>query len=258
MPLLNKRSDTPGNRANLVPGEIGHNRADDKLLIRSDGRKIEVDLDKLRRLAPAVDGDQGAPLTQGASGVTWDDDLTPSGVVDGKVLVDAPPASWGIPGMHPEEAGSAELDADDVRIEPFYIASDVIIVSHIAVKITGGAGGAVRLGIFDDVDSMWFDGLIDMTTADLLSLPVGITLARGHYKAILWTDSAIEVAAITGFKVNQGFAVNPEGEPIFTRHVLGSADFTNGLIIGGLPTTNETTEAPGVDSTVLLRWTLPA
>lgn len=257
MPLLNKRSDTPGARANLIPGEIGHNRADDKLLVRSDGRKIEVDLDKLRRLAPPASGMVGAPLSPSLTSVVWSEELMPAGVANGQAQVDAPPEGWGVPGLQPYDVRSAAHVADDVRIEPFWIASDAVRLNRIAFKVVADFAGAVRIGIFGADDAVWFDQFIANTTDGLNEITVDIPLARGLYKAVMWTDDVIEVATIAGYRMNQSFAVDLAAYPIFTRYIAATADMVNGLYVAGLPQTPQVDHEAGEDHAIMLRWTLP-
>lgn len=257
MPLLNKRSYTPGARANLIPGEIGINLSDDKLLIRGDQRKLEIDLDKWRRRAPGKVGSIGSPLSVEADGVVWADNLAPSGLADGRALVDAPPADWGVLGLYPYAIGTAAMVADDVRLEPFWVASDSIYLETLGIKVESGSGGALRLGIFDETDSLWFDGLIAASVSGMNVLTPNISLPRGLYKAVVWAGAPVGLTTLAGHRFNQSFAVDIDTSPLFTRFTSSSANMANGLYTGGLFLSDEVSTEAGEDHAIVMHWSLP-
>jgi hypothetical protein len=72
MPIKHKHSATSGNRANLTPGEIGHNRPEDVLLIRGNLQKLEIALADWRTRGVPLEGTIGAPLTHVGGVLTYD------------------------------------------------------------------------------------------------------------------------------------------------------------------------------------------
>lgn len=256
MPLNNKRSDTPGNRVNLLPGEIGYNRADDKLLIRGDMRKVEIDLDRWRRRAPPNTGVLGAPLSPDGVGVKWNADLAPTSAVNGKIAVDLPPAAYGVPGwIAANSGGAAVLGANAVYTEPFYVASDDITLSQIGCSIISGAADIIRLGIAAEDGTVLLDVLIETPVIGINAQAVGLVLPRGHYHALFYTFAPANVAVISGYRYNQSFEGLSDGTRLFYSRSTGVADMSNGLYFNGLIRSDQTSALPGEDKSVMLRWT---
>lgn len=258
MPLKHLHSDTPGARANLIPGQIGHNRADDVLLLRGDLKKLEVDLDGLRHRAPPKDAPRDAVLVRQGSGVAWDAGLIPSSVVDGVIAVDAPPPVYGVPGFMPAEPGQTFIFSSNVvLIEPFYVASDQITLTKLAVKFTEALSGTMRLGIASvDPNAVLLDLTVASGANGLHEEACSLVLPRGRYVALAWVQTSAQLQAVAGYRYNQGYSLDGNGAPLFLRRQLANSDLTAGLDSAGLPVTDLLTGAPGEDKSILMKWTL--
>lgn len=257
MALKNARSDTPGARANLRPGEVKHQRADDLLLMRGDGnRKLAIDLDRWTHDAPPADGASGAPLIRQPDGaVTWDADLAPACEVDGLISVDEPPAGYGVPGFDITGLGDAtEGVSGRVWLEPFHLASDRVHLDEIALFCLSGAGTSVRVGIANGVEDIVFESRFEL--ADGLNvIPVGLDLTHGDHTMMIWCGGAIALRTAVGLRRGQGLTFT-ERTPVFTRREQAAANMGTALYLQGLETTAMTSAVAGEDHALLLKWSL--
>ncbi len=260
MPLKNKRSDTPGNRANLIPGEIGHNRADDMLLIRGDLKKLEVDLDAWRRLAPPKEGVNGGLLRLDGSDLVWDTDIAPAAVVNGLISVDEPPENLGVPGVKFFDAADAFPFSTNISvIESFYVASDSINLTTLGVYFTVALVGQMRIGVARvGEDDMRCEVVVPSGTIGAEIRGVSATLERGHYIAMAWVETSATIKSLTGLRFHQGFEPDPgDGTPLFLKRRTCNLPMNAGLIPNDLPTTPLYTDTPGVHRSIFMKWALP-
>jgi hypothetical protein len=272
MPFKHKHSATSGARANLTPGEIGHNRPEDVLLIRGANQKLEIALADWRTRGVPLEGSIGAPLTHVGGVLTYDAGLLTAGQVDGGFYTDAPPGlnAWGVPSFvqdqpdfeaDPDPAAllpTTAFVANDVRIEDFYVASDQINVSHIGCRtIYSGAGAPppIRIGIVDA------DGVIVaekryLSAPALIAAYVGpLALTRGRYSLITWIGGALALTRVTGQRLNLSFEY--AGTISAVRGRSASADMTAGLFVdNGLVISDVTSTEIGEDKHLFLRWFL--
>lgn len=257
MALQNKRSDTPGAMPNLVPGEIGINRSDERLWLRAEGRRIGVDTQAWKSRAAPADGVNGAPLARVRDAVDWSTEHLPSSVVDGQIAVDAPPVnSFGVPGFYPSALGAqAALAADDVLIEPFYVASDTILVTHMAFRCADGAASAVRVALVDADDVTRYDAMLLAPREGINELLLNTPLPRGHYRAVLWSLDGVRLDCVLGYRFEQGFEVTSGGLDFIVRQRL-NADFSAGVDLAGQTPTPDTAPTPGELKALMLRWSL--
>lgn len=255
MALQNKRSDTPGARANLIPGETAHNRADDALLLRGDGnRKIAVELDRWRRDAAPAEGLHGAPLRRTASGVEWAADLAPSSVVDGAIPVDRPLGNYAVPGFRITGAGdAADMTSGKVLIETFRVGADQIDISEIAFSILSGEGRSVRVGIAADATGdILFEERFEVVSG-LNSVALDLPLTAGTYHLMLWAGGSISLASFAGVRADQGLSFD-ERTPVFVRRRIAFANLGTALSYTGVDLIDETSATPGEDHALVLAY----
>lgn len=273
MPIKNKHSDIAGNRANLTPGEIGHNRAEDVLLIRGNNQKLEIDLADWRTRGVPLTGAIGAPLTHVGGVLTYDSGLLSAGQVDGGFFTDEPPGlhSWGVPGFvqdQPDFENDPTPDAllpitvfaiNDVRIEDFYVASDQINISHIGCRtIYSGAGSAppIRIGIVDSTGVILAEQRYVSAPALIAAYVGPLTLTRGHYSLVTWIGGDLALAQVAGQRLNLSFEF--DGTTITAvRGRSANADMSAGLFLdNGLVISDVTSSDVGEDKHLFVRWFL--
>lgn len=120
-----------------------------------------------------------------------------------------------IPGVEATGVATAVLTANQVRYEPFYVATQITI-DQLALEVTstGGAGKLVRVGIYNaDGDlqptSLVYDaGTIaaDSVTAQTISLGVAQTLSPGRYLFALNSDGTPTLRCLRAGSMLSGFA----------------------------------------------------
>lgn len=275
MPIQHKHSPIHGNRANLTPGEIGHNRAEDVLLIRGNNQKLEIKLSDWRTRGVPLDGEIGAPLTHVGGALTYDGGLLSAGQVDGGFYTDEPPGlhAWGVPGFVQAQADfEADPNADallplrdvvanDVLIEDFYVASDKINVSHLGCRtVYNGADPAppIRIGLADANGVILTERRFPNAPA-LVSAYVGpLTLTRGRYSLILWSGGPLSIVQVTGQRLNLSFDLDVDGHTLIAaRGRSASADMSAGLYLdNGLVIGSVMGFAVGEDRHLFMRWAL--
>jgi hypothetical protein len=222
MPIKHKHSPTSGNRANLTPGEIGHNRPEDVLLIRGNLQKLEISLADWRTRGVPLEGPIGAPLTHVGGVLTYDPTLLTAGQVDGGFFTDEPPGlnAWGVPGfvqVQPDFENDIDPDSllpkttfaqNDVRIEDFYVASDEINISHIGCRtIYTGAGSPppIRVGLVNAAGVILAEKRY-LSAPSLIAAYVGpLTLTRGTYSLVAWIGGALDLVRVSGERLNLSF-----------------------------------------------------
>lgn len=259
MPTLNKHSRSAGHMPNLIPGEVGHNIADDLLWIRVAGKRVPVDLAVMRARAAPGNGQVGAPVVHASPRALLDPHLAPSSVVEGVVRVDAPPVGgYGVPGLLGAQLGSnVALAINDLLVEDFYVASDSLHLSSLNVVTTGAITGNVRLGIVDSAGVILLDVPLTALAAGANETAVDLTLARGAYAALCWTDTAVTLRSVRGFRAQQGWDTLPDDTAVFRASRSANADLSAGLDIGAAPLDDQLLVSPGEIRTVLLAWDLP-
>lgn len=251
MPLQNKRSDTPGARTNLIPGEIAVQRADERLILRAEGRRVEVDVDLwARRAVPAV-GSPGAPLQRHQDGVVWAQDLVPVSMVAGLIQVDLPPAGYAVPGLDVASiAGSITLEAGEVIAEPFYVASDAFTLTALMVSVRDYGASTLRIGIATAAGEVLIDeSLMQEIGGNVVE--VDQALEPGLYYALLWASEEVTVDAVEGYRAEQGWSFYTSGEPRFVIRLRDLQDLSAGLV---LPAGEVTRAQPGEPHAVLMQW----
>ncbi len=256
MALQPKRSDNPVAVPHLIPGEIAITRGN-KLWLRAEGRRIGVDTQAwATRAAPAA-GVEGAPLGRVRDAVDWAVEHIPSGMVDGVIAVDAPPAAgYGVPGFYPSALGSQmTLGDDEALVEPFYVASEAITLTRLAFRSPAGAATAVRVAVVNADDLTLVDSMILAPRDGINEVVVNVPLARGHYRVVLWSLAAITVECVLGYRFEQGFDLASDGLEFVTRY-LTTGDFSAAVDLTGAEVTPETSAQPGELKAVMLRWTL--
>jgi len=253
MAIKNPRSDTPGKRPNLVPGQLALNRADDRLFFRYDGKVRGIDLEDLRTRTAPGGGPEGAPLVMTDGQLTWDTSLVPSSVVDGRVDVDFPTEDvYGVPGFIPTEVSNLVLGEDDVRAERFYVASDSIRVRRMAFNALGMGFTSARMGIARLNGTVLVDEIVLAPAAGANEVEVDVTLARGEYQVLFWSAGSLTVTEVFGFRSCQGFDL-VAGDPVFTQAQEGSADLSAALVVPSLSPVDAA--VPGERKVVMLGWT---
>lgn len=256
MALQNKRSDTPGARANLIPGETAHNRADDALLLRGDGnRKIAVDLERWRKDAAPASGLAGAPLRRTAAGVEWAADLAPASMVaDGSMPVDQPLGVYGVPGVRVTGAGDAlDMTAGKVAVETFRVGADLLEVTAIVFNALSGAGRSVRVGIAADATGdILFEERFEIVDG-LNVVAADLALSPGTYHLMIWAGGSLSLASFAALRADQGLDFD-ERTPVFTRRRTAIANLGAALSYDGLDLTAETSATPGEDHALLLAF----
>jgi hypothetical protein len=275
MPIKNKHSDLAGHRANLTPGEVGHNRQDDLLLIRGDERKLEIPLADWRDHLKSVplDGIVGSPLTHLNGVLVWNPDLLAVGQMGGGYYVDASPGldGWGVPGFIQDMAdfrAGAPVDqqrtrfaANDVSIEDFYIASESIDLTFMGLRLfqVGASLPKVRIGIVDAATGVPIVERLLNPPSTSNSLPIGgVTLPRGWYHLMVWAGGDVDVARFSGTRYNLSFDVDVNGAFVGQQRSYAQADMSAGLFVdNGLAITPVTSHTVGEDKHGLLRWLLP-
>jgi hypothetical protein len=273
MPIKHKHSPTSGNRANLTPGEIGHNRPEDVLLIRGNLQKLAISLADWRTRGVPLEGTIGAPLTHVGGVLTYDPTLLTAGQVDGGFFTDEPPGlnAWGVPGfvqVQPDFENDIDPDSllpkttfapNDVRIEDFYVASDEINISHIGCRtIYTGAGSPppIRVGLVNAAGVILAEKRY-LSAPSLIAAYVGpLTLTRGTYSLVVWIGGALDLVRVSGERLNLSFEFN--GTSISAvRGRAASADMNAGLFVdNGLVITDVTSTEVGEDKHLFVRWFL--
>lgn len=253
MPLQNKRSDTPGNRTNLIPGELAIQRADELLLIRGENRKLEIDLDRWRRRAPPAAGQAGAPLIRAGSGVAWDSSKAPASYTSDGVQVDLPPAGYGLPGLDITAFRiSLPMQAQEVTSGAFYVASDQITLTELIFCQEAYGTDVVRVGVATAAGDVLFDQeMIPQVGGNRVT--VDLSLARGSYQTLLWTAAEREFTGVEGVRAEQGWDYFTSGQPKFTIRHRDILDLSGGL---AAPAGEVTRNQPGEQHAVLAIWSL--
>lgn len=253
MPLQNKRSDTPGNRTNLIPGELAIQRADELLLIRGENRKLEVDLDRWRRRAPPAAGQAGAPLVRSGPGVAWDATKAPASYTSDGVAVDLPPPGYGLPGLDMTAFRiSLPMQAQEVTSGSFYVASDLINLTELIFCQESYGTDVVRVGIATEAGEVLFDQeMVPQVGGNRIA--INLDLVRGFYQTLLWTAGDREFTGVEGVRAEQGWDYFASGEPKFTIRHRDVLDLSAGL---AAPAGEVTRNQPGEQHAVLMTWTL--
>lgn len=254
MALQNRHSHTEGAVPNLVPGQAAINLKDEVLWLRAAGTKVSIDLAAWKvRAVPAVGAD-GAPLVRTSAGVAFDAALAPSSTVDGAVVVD--PAGTGVPGVYAAAVGAPiALGADDVLVEPFWVASDQISVTNIAFKAVTTPTGAVRVGICADDGTVLGEHLFATPALGANAATLALDLPRGLYHLVLWSAAAVSLFQMTGFRSEQGWSDAGAGVPSFIRRpTVDPMDLSAGLALPDV-TGAVVSASPGEDRSVMIQWT---
>ncbi|UTC29866.1 hypothetical protein BAJUN_02360 [Bajunvirus bajun] len=257
MPLKNARSDTPGARANLLPGEVKHQRADDLLLIRGNGnRKLEIDLERWRSDAAPADGVSGAPLLRSGSGVSWDASLAPSCEVNGHTTVDAAPAAYGVPGLMITGLGTPlDVQSGRVLVETFYLASDTIHVVDLAINVTENPGPPVRFGLVDSTGEIIFEQRLSNTVLGRNAVAVNMDITYGTYHLMIWCGSSFQMSQVQGVRIEQGMTFD-ERTPQFLRRRQTASPMGTALAYHGIEFNDVLSATPGEDHAILMSWEL--
>lgn len=257
MAIQQKNSDTSDSLPNLTPGEIAVNNADDVLWVRSEGRRTPIHLDPVRKRAAPYNGQDGAPLSYKSNAQVWDPALAPIAVVDDAIQVDMPPAAnvYAVPGAQVTSLGADRaIGVNSVQVEPFQVRSDQITLTALVFAIRTAAPGAVRVGVFDADDVLLIDELVSSPVQGANVVTVSTALPRGAYKIMLWSASAITLGQAQVVQPEQGWRVS--GATLnFVRSYEGTADQSGGLV--PLAAAARLSTTPGMDKTVLMRWTVP-
>lgn len=256
MAIQQKNSNTSDAVPNLTYGEVAVNNTDDVLWVRAEGKRTPIHLDAVRKRALPYEGQIGAPLGYKGSASIWDTALAPNSEVNGAIQVDLPPAAgvFAVPGvMLSSTLTDRGVGANVVQVEPFQVRSDEITVTALAFAIRSGSPASVRVGIFDADDNMIVDELVTAPTVGGNTVSVSVVLPRGSYKAMLWTSGLVTWGMAQGLQPEQGWRIS--GSSLnFARAYEGTADQSAGLAPIAAAARLSTT--PGVDKTVLMRWTL--
>lgn len=260
MALQNKHTSVPGARPHLMPGEVGHNTADQTLHLRVEGRPERIHLPAAASGVAPSTGPLGAPLTRINGALTWDAALTPLAVVDGAVRVDAPQSGFSVPGLVMDGAPiDALLPAETFLLEPFHVASDRIRLSRIGVWLVDSAS-PVRIGLIDSQDRLVVSHVVmEPTPGEMLILNYAGTLPQGDYRAFLWTAGERTVRRLPGYRISQGFDVQGAGgPPRFVRGYRATGDFLDGVFLNDFitPLEPEYSDGPGELRAVWLDWSL--
>ena len=260
MALQNKHSATPGARPHLMPGEVGHNTADRTLHLRVEGRPETIHLPSAAQgVAPAT-GPLDAPLTRKGGALMWDPDLSPSSLVDGEILVDAPQGGFSVPGLILNGAPiDALLPAETLLLEPFHIASDRLRLRQIGCWLADGVG-AVRIGLIDSLDRLVLSHVVmEPPTGEMLVLNYPSVLAHGDYRAFLWTQAERTVRRLPAYRIGQGFDLQGAGgPPRFIRGYRATAEFLDGVFLDTLltPIEPEYSDQPGEMRSIWMDWVI--
>jgi hypothetical protein len=262
MPIKHKHSQQAGHRANLTPGEVGHNRVEDVLLIRGDERKLEIPLADWRNGGVPLDGVVGAPLTHESGVLVWNPDLLAQGQMGGGFYTDASPGldAWGVPGFiqdmadfrlgAPSSQQRTSFSANDVSIEDFYVASESVALSHMGLKLfqVGGVWPKVRIGVVDATNVVITEKLLNPpASVNSIAIP-GISLTRGWYSMVVWAGGPVDVAVFTGTRYNLSFDFDNTDQIIGARRRSASADMSAGIFVdNGLVISPVNTHVVGED-----------
>lgn len=260
MPLQHKHSRTNGSVPNLIPGQIGVNWLDEDFWLRTAGKKVAVDIQKWQTYAaPTDNGFDGAPLQKTDDGVAWVPELAPSSEVDGVVMVDgaAPGSVYGIPGVIVTGvSGSVMTQNQQAIVEYFYVASDSILIDKAAVNVISGGGSTGRIVIADMNDTVQtlasFNG--GVTPGMVNTASVFISLQRGWYKVIFWSNIGAELAQITGYAFEQGFELDDNGQKQFRDHQYATVDWSSSVFLSGIGWFDSFSYTPGVRRLIALHW----
>lgn len=240
----------------MIPGEMGVNLADATLHLRYDGRKTTVDLAAVRdRAIPSV-GDEGAPLVAGSGRPAFDPNLAPAAFVNGKVPVDLPTGEGrGVPGFQPQSVTTVDLEGGAVRVERFWVASNTLRLSEIAVSTSAGFGMA-RFGLVTPLGEILVDEALEPVTQAVHTVSIDLGLPPGEYWAVIWSEVPLTLDAIAGVRPEQGWDLNVGGAPVFTSAETADLDLAEGLFLDGAPLDSVTQPTPGEVKAILLKWSL--
>jgi hypothetical protein len=257
--LQQKHSRTLGAFPNLIPGEIGHNLADDLLWVRVAGRRVALPLADYRTSSVPAIGPYGAPLGFGSPRPQWVSELAPSSTVDGVVPVDLPPVdAYGVPGFHIfQQGGTVALAPDTLRIERFYVASSSVHLSALSFLIVSMPSGLVRVGIAASDGTVLIDENILVPSEGANEIAVDLTLPRGAYYALLWTAEGLSIGSVQGYRPEQGWEINEDDEPVFLASESAVADLSSSLSLDSLIIEQQELLTPGEIKTVLMQWDIP-
>lgn len=259
-----KHSQVSGNVPNLVPGQIGINEADEVLWLRADGKKVAVDINKVRNYAaPLGKAQDGAPLVKTDAGSEWVPSLAPSSVVNGAITVDASQSIgiYGIPGVMITGIGADYAVTGSRAIcEHFYVASDEITIDRIFFYVGTQTIGSIRAAIADDDDQIVAQGQLSSPSSNATNF-VSLTanLKRGHYRAIFWSTALKTLREITGVSFDQGWNLDGSGNMLFLdREFSDGANFSSGIDISGIGFSPTTSQNPGIRRLLAYHWSIPA
>lgn len=256
--MQGKHSRTPGNWPNLTPGEFGVNLADRVFFMRSGGKKIRVPMEAVAVQSGPPAGTVGAPMISTGADYALDDSRVPVNSVNGRIRSDPPPppGGYGLPSRVIEPAADAVLGAQQMLIEPFYVASDDFVLRRIAFCSIGETEGVVRMGLAAL-------GGAKMMTTQFVSPPEGVhalnanlPLAKGWWMLFLWSEGDLPLKQVRTLRHNQGFDL-VNGMPAFVSRRLGTpADYSQIEPITIAITQRETSPEPGEPRAMMMQWTL--
>lgn len=262
MALQHKHSLTPGAEPNLMPGQIAVNLADDILFLRAQGRVVAVDLEKWRTTAaPSAGAVPGAPLTMTTAGPFWNASLAPSSRVNGVIQLDPPPApdAFNVPGVQfAAPAEPLDVQPNQAVLEPFYVASDTLLVSHMGLAVLNKGPGMVRVAVVDEDLNIRGSALSNnLVPGGMRTFTVAAALTRGRYYAVVWSAGALRLKAAHARVPQQGWDLDEAGAPAFLTRLRTSGDFSKGIALDASALTPDYSPEPGQPKSTLLRWTYP-
>lgn len=274
MPIKHKHSETPGNRANLTPGEIGHNRNEDVLLIRGEDRKLEIDLFDWRHRSLPPGGTLGSPLSRDAGGeLVWDAAQLPVGQIGGGFYTDGGQGGigWGVPGwfsmqnysnFYPGSITATNLQPGYLWIEDFYVASDKIIVTHLGSRMVwpDSQRPKMRIGLADENGIILADKRNDAVPNNWTEAINPVTLTRGKYSLLIYNDGPVSAPPINlpGSRYNQGFEFSGTTVTFLKRRFASGVSMLSGLYLNnGLVVQEERDTDAGETKAVFMRWLMP-
>lgn len=261
--MQGKHSRTSGNWPNLLPGEFGVNLADKALFLRAGGKKVLIPVEQVEASAAPPPGAPGAPLVSTEDGAFIDESLMPLGVIDGKVhtdLRDMRIDELSIPGVTIGTASDEPvflLPAEQMLIEPFYVASEGFMLHRMAFNPPNGSG-PVKFGITRPDGTPVRQQAPSSTQAGFASSDWNpFLLPVGWYFAYLWTSADLQLRSLKTYRPNRGFDLSA-GAPIFVNRRFGTAgdyNFNTPLPLIEVVST-ETSDQPVEDRCFTFRWTL--